>query len=141
VLKPGGVVLFAPAWQCRPWTAAGYAVRPYGDLTIKGKIIKALIPLRDSIWWRSISILPKRISRHLLFILKVRSNEILYKKLKVNYDYFWTSDSDACNSIDPHDAILWFEHNGFKCRSHPMHLNAFLVRTGTLIFKKSAAAC
>ena len=136
VLKPGGLVLFAPAWQCRPWAAEGYAVRPYKDFNLKGKIIKALIPLRNSIIWRSLYIFPKRICRHILFLMGKRYHKLKYKKLIANYTTYWTSDSDACNSIDPHDAILWFVSNGFECLSHPMHLKAFFVRTGALIFRK-----
>lgn len=40
ILKPGGLVLFMPAWQCRPWAAEGYEVRPYSDFGLKGKLIK-----------------------------------------------------------------------------------------------------
>jgi SAM-dependent methyltransferase len=136
VLKPGGVVFFAPAWQCRPWAAEGHAARPYRDFGLKGKLVKALIPLRDSVGWRSLFIFPKRIYRHLSFIVGKRYKKIIYKKLKPNYNRYWTSDSDACNSIDPHDAILWFESNGFKCLSHPMNIRSFLVRNGILIFEK-----
>lgn len=28
LLRPGGVLMFSPAWQCRPWAAEGYTVRP-----------------------------------------------------------------------------------------------------------------
>ena len=31
VTKKGGYILFNPAWQCRPWAANGYQVRPYSD--------------------------------------------------------------------------------------------------------------
>jgi len=137
LLRPGGVVLFAPAWQCRPWAAQGYAVRPYSDLDFKGKIIKASIPIRDSVLWRSMFIFPKRLFRHLMFLLGYKYTEIRYKKLTPNYEKYWTSDSDACNHIDPHDAILWFESHGFTCLSHPMHVRAFFVRTGSLIFRKN----
>ena len=136
VLKPGGVILIRPAWQVRPWAAEGYVVRSYREFSIKGKIIKALIPLRDSVVWRSIFIFPKRLYRHLLFIMGMRYKMILFKKLKANYNHFWCSDSDACNSIEPHDAILWFESNGFQCISYPMNLKAFFVRGGPLIFRK-----
>jgi len=136
LLKPGGVVFFAPAWQCRPWTAEGYTVRPYSDFGWKGKLIKASIPIRNSVPWRSLFIFPKRFVRHLLFLFGYRFTEIRYKKLKANYDIFWTSDADACNSIDPHDAILWFLSHGFICVSHPSHLSMFFARTGTLIFRK-----
>jgi SAM-dependent methyltransferase len=136
LLKPGGVLLFSPAWQCRPWAADGYAVRPYRDFDIMGKLIKASIPTRNSILWRLILIFPKRLLRHLSFAMGHRYTEIKYIKLKPNYDVYWTSDSDACNSIDPHDAILWFLSNGFECISHPTHISVFFVRTDGLIFRK-----
>ena len=137
LLKPGGVLLFSPAWQCRPWAADGYAVRPYSDFDIKGKLIKASIPIRNSVFWRSLYLFPKRLVRHLLFIMGYKYTALKYDKLNPNYDTYWTSDSDACNSIDPHDAILWFLSNGFECISHPEHTSALFVRTHGLIFKKS----
>jgi len=115
ILIPGGIVLFAPAWECTSWAAEGYPVRPYSDFGIKGKIIKFLIPLRSSILWRMAFKIPKRITRQLFFSLGYKFTKIRYKKLKPNYEKYWMSDSDACNSIDVHDAILWFESNGFKC--------------------------
>jgi SAM-dependent methyltransferase len=136
VLKSGGVLFFWPAWFCRPWAAEGYAVRPYRDLELKGKVIKALIPLRDSILWRSLFIFPKRFFRQLLGAFGKKYNKISFKPLKANYDRFWLSDSDACNHIDPHDAILWFQSNGFECLSHPTRREAFWVRHEPLIFKK-----
>jgi SAM-dependent methyltransferase len=136
LLKPGGVVLFAPAWQCRSWAADGYAVRPYSDFDWKGKLVKASIPIRNSVLWRSLFIFPKRSVRHLAFLFGYQFRYIRYKRLKANYTVYWTSDSDACNSIDPHDAILWFLSHGFECVSHPTHLSAFFVRTGALIFSK-----
>lgn len=138
LLKPGGVLFFSPAWQCRSWAADGYAVRPYSDFDIKGKLIKASIPVRDSILWRSIFIFPKRFVRQLFFTMGYRYQKINYKKLKPNYITYWTSDSDACNSIDPHDAILWFLSNGFACVSHPDPVSMFLVRTNGLILRKFA---
>ena len=136
VTKNGGYVLFAPAWQCRPWAANGYPVRPYSDFSLKGKLIKASIPFRNTILWRSLFIFPKRIINFLFFLAGKRFLKIRYKKLKPNYEIFWMSDSDAINSIDPHDAILWFESNGFKCISHPIGFKSFFVRNGVLIFKK-----
>lgn len=134
--KPGGVVFFAPAWQCRPWAAGGYAVRPYRDLDWRGKLVKAGIPIRNSVLWRSLFLLPKRIIRHIFFLMGYKYNEMRHKKLKANYDVYWTSDSDACNCMDPHDAILWFLSHGFECLSRPTHLSALLVRTGPLVFRK-----
>lgn len=134
MLKPGGVLFFAPAWQCRPWAAEGYAVRPYGDLDLKGKLIKSLIPIRNSVLFRALFVLPKRIYRQIQYRLGKSFKVINYKKLNPNYETFWTSDSDACNSIDPHDAILFFLSHGFECLSHATNLKALLVRNGPLVF-------
>jgi hypothetical protein len=76
---------------------------------------------------------------HLAFLIGRKSTEIRYRKLAANYHVYWTSDSDACNSIDPHDAILWFLSHGFVCLSHPRHFSAFLVRNGALTFRKVGA--
>ena len=137
VLKPGGLVFLKPAWQCPSWNADGYPVRPYRDFDFKGKVIKASIPIRRSVLWRALFIFPKRVIRHILFLTGLKYKEIQYNKIKPNYEIYWMSDSDACNSIDPHDAILWFESNGFDCLSHPLHWRAFFVRSGALVMKKT----
>jgi SAM-dependent methyltransferase len=136
LLKPGGMLLFAPAWQCRSWAADGYAVRAYGEFGLKGKLIKASIPLRNSVVWRTACVFPKRLYRHLKFCMGSSCGEVQYKKLTPNYEKYWTSDSDACNHLDPHDIILWFASHGFECLSHPLHLRAFAVRTGHIVFRK-----
>jgi SAM-dependent methyltransferase len=136
ILKRGGLLFFWPAWFCSTWAAEGYAVRPYKDFGLKGKLIKLLIPVRSTVIWRSLSIFPKRIYRHLFLLFGRRYDKILYKKIKANYEHFWISDSDACNSIDSHDAILWFLSNGFTCISHPTHLSVLLVRHEPIILKK-----
>lgn len=136
LLKSGGVIFFEPAWQCRSWAAGGYAVRGYRELGVRGKLVKLSIPIRDSVFWRILFVAPKRAWRHVFFLLGYRNKIVKYKKLIANYETFWGSDADACNHIDPHDAILWFESNGFECVSHPLHLRAVLVRTGHLIFRK-----
>lgn len=136
LLKPGGVLLFAPAWQCRPWAADGYAVRPYKDLNWKGILIKASLPIRDSVLWRALFIMPKRLYRTLAFLFGVRYQTIRYRRLKPNYEKYWTSDSDACNSIDPHDCILWFISHEFVCLSQNTLLRSLFFRTGPLIFSK-----
>ena len=137
VVRPGGLILFAPAWQCRSWAADGYPVRPYSDFNIKGKLIKFSIPLRNSVLWRSMFVVPIRILRHLSFLLGNQYKELPYKKLMPNYEKFWMSDSDAVNSIDPHAAILWFKSHGCECLSHPSHLSSLSVRGRALVFQKT----
>src|SRR3984885_3818416 len=40
VVKDGGLLYLLPAWNCTPWAGAGYAVRPYQDFGLQGKLIK-----------------------------------------------------------------------------------------------------
>ena len=53
VLTDGGLLYLSADWQCRPWAADGYLVRPYSDFNFKGQLIKASLPIRDAVWFRS----------------------------------------------------------------------------------------
>lgn len=137
VLKPDGVMLINVAWQARPWTAKGYTVRPYGDFDFWGKCVKVSIPLRDSVLFRLPIIIIRRILRTIKYLSRKESRNYLdYKKIKPNYEVFWTSDSDACNSIDPHAMIIWFRNYNFEVLNYPNLARAFCVRTGSLVLKK-----
>jgi SAM-dependent methyltransferase len=135
VLKQDGLLLLGPAWQCRPWAAKGYPVRPYSDFDLFGKVVKASIPVRDSVFFRSCYIFPKRLIRSIEFFLKKEPLRFRYKELKPNYEHFWMSDSDAANSMDPYEAVLWFVSRGDECPNYPGWLNKFFVRTGALVFR------
>jgi ubiquinone/menaquinone biosynthesis C-methylase UbiE len=138
VTKKGGCIMFNPAWQCRPWAANGYQVRPYSDFNILGKLYKALIPLRENLLFRLAHVLPLRLIHIILFALgRNRYKEKLkYRKLKANYETFWQSDSDACNSIDPFMAILYFKANGLKIVNYPNSFKQLLIRTNEIILLK-----
>ncbi|MDP3052556.1 MAG: class I SAM-dependent methyltransferase [bacterium] len=139
VLENKGYLFFHMAWQVRPWAADGYAVRPYSDFGLKGKLIKALVPLRENMFFRICSVMPKRIIWALGFILNRNNfrNELKYKKLKPNYETFWSSDSDACNSVDPFAMILYFRANNCKIMNYSNPWKAFFVRSGILMISKN----
>jgi SAM-dependent methyltransferase len=140
VLKPGGVAYLAPAWHCRPWAAAGYHVRPWSDFGWRGKLIKASIPLRDALWFRAACTLPLRLGRDLLFRLNSRKpTRFRYRQLEANYTTFWCSDSDACNAMDPHEMLLWFQSRGWKTPRHPNWWRRFLARHEAVIVQKPNA--
>lgn len=63
VIKDGGYLFLSPAWQCRSWAAKGYQVRPWSDFGFGGKLIKASIPIRDSVAYRSLYSFPIRLLR------------------------------------------------------------------------------
>ena len=135
VLRPGGVLLLAPAWHTRSWFAQGYPVRPYSDLTLRGRIIKASIPLVDFAPLRYARVLTRRALRYAVWRLCGHPAPFRYGKLKPNYDRYWMSDSDAVNSLDPFDAILWFISRGDRCRSHPTPFHQLLVRCLALVIQ------
>lgn len=137
VLKPGGVLLFAPAWHTRPWFAKGYQVRPYNDLTWREKMSKLSIPCRDFVLIRWPLVLLRRFLRLLLYLpSSERAKPLKYKKLKANYEVYWQSDSDACNSIDPFDVVLWFRSRNFICHDYNTMLKILLIRAYALELQK-----
>ena len=137
VLKPGGVCLFAPAWHTRPWFAEGLAVRPYRDLSSSQKLRKLLIPLRDTAAVRWPRVLLRRCFRLLGHLFSdARPQSLRFRRLCANYHVFWQSDSDACNSLDPFDVILWFRSRGIVCHVYTNLLKALLVRTAALELQK-----
>lgn len=138
VLKPGGVCLFAPAWHTREWFAHGYDVRSYSELTVKQKFAKFSIPFRDFFLVRWPLVFIRRLIRLVQYLLKRPDNltPLRYKKLKANYDKYWQSDSDACNSMDPFDIILWFRSRGIICHKYHNLLKALFIRTAALELQK-----
>lgn len=134
-MRSGGVLLLAPAWFCRSWAAGGYAVRPYSEFDRRGKIVKAFIPLRNSIAYRLPGVLARRTHGLASWFLRRAPTQFTYRSLTPNYDQIWTSDSDAVNSMDPFEAILWFVSRGDRCLNYPSLASAFRVRTGAIIIR------
>ena len=135
VLKPGGLLFLSPAWYCRPWAAQGYAVRPYSDFGLKGKAVKASIPLRNSVIFRAGYVMPRRLGRLISACLGARQTDLKYKELSPNFEIFWTDDADAVNSLDPFDVIAWFLLRGDQCLNKNTLMRKLLVRTGPLLFR------
>jgi SAM-dependent methyltransferase len=113
VTRDNGVLFLLPAWNCTPWAAEGYEVRPYSDFALAGKIIKASIPLRSLPPFRMMTLIPNRIVRSL--VARFGATRLHYRRLRPNYDVYWVNDSDAVNSIDSYEALLWFRSRGDEC--------------------------
>ncbi len=113
VTRDGGVLFLLPAWNCPPWAAQGYEVRPYSDFNLTGKIIKASIPLRSSSAYWIPTHLPIRAVRSV--VARSGPTRLRYRRLTPNYEKYWMADSDAVNSIDSHEAMLWFVSRGDDC--------------------------
>jgi SAM-dependent methyltransferase len=119
VVKPGGVILLKPAWVTGTWLGQGYEFRPYSDFGFGGKLTKASIPLRRFLPFRVSYILPIRIMRLVAAKVDPRPTSFHYTRLEPNYQKYWGPDSDAVNSMDPSEMVLWFESRGDQCLNCP----------------------
>lgn len=137
ILCLGGVIFFFPAWYCSPYAANGYSVRPYSDFNIKGKCLKLFLPVLDGKLMRYLYFIPKRIVNFILYTMKIQKyRKLVIKRIKPNYDDYWQSDSDACNSIDPFNIIMFLEQLNIRCTSHCSLIQKMFVKGGPLVFKK-----
>ena len=135
VLRPGGYLFLHAAWDCRPWAAEGYAVRPFHDLSLKEKLIKASIPIQDSLPFRALYVLPIRLLRLSSALLRGRPMVFRYNELRPNYKHHWTSDSDAVNSMDAFEVILWFTSRGDRCLNHQSLFSQFAIKSNPVVLR------
>jgi len=135
VLRPNGYLYIHAAWYCRPWAAEGYAVRPFRDFGLKGKLIKISIPLRGSIPFRALYVLPIRLLRLSSAALGRKSTAFRYNELRPNYKHLWVPDSDAVNSMDPLEVIIWYTSRGDVCLNHRGFLSQFLISKNPIVFQ------
>jgi SAM-dependent methyltransferase len=135
VLAVGGVAYLTPAWHCRPWAADGIPVRPYRDLRWKQRLTKMSLPIRDSVVFRGAASIPWRAWRRLT---QRDAGPLHFTRLRANYEHFWMSDSDACASIDSHEAILFFERRGYEILNPRGNgISRLLFRAGPVIVRKA----
>ena len=114
VMRDGGVIMLAPAWNCTSWPAQGYRERPYSDFDTGGKIMKALTPLRFSAPFKASEKVPVRLARTMASYFGGPTT-LHYSRLTPNYKEYWEPDSDAVNSLDRHETMLWFQTRGDEC--------------------------
>jgi SAM-dependent methyltransferase len=115
VIKPGGVIFLAPAWNCPPWLGDGFDARPYSDFNIAGKLVKASIPLRRSTGFLFGHLLPIRVLRRAHYAFSGAGTALRFRRLEPNYEVYWQADSDAAVSLDRYESQLWFESRGDTC--------------------------
>jgi len=119
VTKPGGLIYLFPAWNCPPWLAGGYAVRPYGDLDLLGKVTKASLVVRKNPWFRVSHLIPTRALWYWFWSLTHEPTTLRYHQLEPTYEQYWTADTDATVSMDSHEAMIWFQSRGDECLNCP----------------------
>ena len=120
VVKPGGYLLLIPAWNNNSWAADGYEVRPYSDFGLQGKLIKASLVFRDHPLYQYATLVSARMLRRGLWSIQGGGpTDFRYRRVEPNYDRYWVEDSDAINSLDPHEMMLWYTSRGDECVNCP----------------------
>src|SRR6185437_2496296 len=61
VLAPGGVAYLRPAWHCVQYNCEGIPVRPYRDLDLLQKLIKATLPVQQTLVFKAAQALPDHV--------------------------------------------------------------------------------
>jgi SAM-dependent methyltransferase len=125
VVRNGGYVVLRPAWDCDPWAADGYEVRPFTDFGLIGKLIKASIPIRLSPWYSLLYRRQVRMIRTLATAFSGRASRLHFVRLNPNYSKYWVTDSDAAVSLDFFETFLWFTSRADDCVNAPSR-NALL---------------
>jgi SAM-dependent methyltransferase len=115
VLKPGGILFMVAAWNCDPFRAKGYVVRPYSDFGLYDKFLKLTIPARMIA--RYYTLVPIRLVRDLQYKLQGASTRLHFTVLQPNYKDYWVPDGDAAISLDSYEAALWYRSRGDDCLS------------------------
>ena len=133
VLRDRAVILLFPAWSCNSWVANGYAVRPYSAFGLGGKLVKASIPMRASLPFRVLTRIPARIIRDVAS--RFGPTRLHYRRLIPNYKEYWQPDSDAVNSLDRHEVMLWFRSRGDRCLNCEGREGSVLMRSDPLVMQ------
>ena len=124
VIKPGGVIFLAPSWNNNSWAAQGYRVRPYADFGLGGKLIKTSLILRENRLYQFACLVSARSARRALWSLDGGGPSVFrYRRLEPNYDHYWEDDSDAINSLDAHEVLLWHLSRGDECLNCPSEVS------------------
>jgi SAM-dependent methyltransferase len=115
VLKDGAVLYFFPAWDTPSWAAEGLEVRPYSNLTWSQKLRKATVAPRATIAYWALTKPVARAARAAAISLAGGPSVFHYRRLQPNYEKYWMPDSDAVNSLDRRETMLWFTSRGDEC--------------------------
>jgi SAM-dependent methyltransferase len=133
VLMPGGYLFLKPAWHCTRYNTELIPARPYRDLSLRQKAVKASLPLLRSRAWKFASKVPWRMWRR---ITSRRNNPLSWRPLTPHYGADWIADADAAASLDCHEGILYYESRGYECLSHESWMRRVLAGHDLVILRK-----
>ena len=96
---------------------------------------KATVPFRRSPLYQSSYVIPVRALRLLATTVTPGPTTLHYSRLTPNYKKYWQGDGDAVNSMDPHEAILWFESRGDRCLNCASGIGRLTAPAGPIVIK------
>jgi SAM-dependent methyltransferase len=133
VTKDGGYIFLAPQWDCTPWAAEGYPVRPFSDFGLGGKMIKASIPIQSSLLCLARPFV--RLALYARWKATGGPTALHYRRLTPNYTRYWMADSDAVNRLDQYETALWFLSRGDECLNCKGTLHGLTMEDEPLLIK------
>jgi SAM-dependent methyltransferase len=135
VLKPGGYLVLRPAWNCTQYNCDGVDYFDYKELTLKNKLIKLLLPVLKSKFYKAATRIPKRLCRETI-LSKIQT--VFWQRLNPRFDLMYkVSDSEAYASIDTHECIYWFLQRGYECISHPTLIKRVVAGHDVVLLRKN----
>ena len=139
LLKKNGILLLAPAWNCRNYTVQKLEYRNYKELNFSLRISKFFIPLQNNLLFRAMLKLPIRIYDEFIYLLG-KKIKFRYSRIYPAYNlwdkYPSIADDDAVVNMDAHSAIMHFISRGYKCITHRNFIARFFCRGSFVVFKK-----
>jgi SAM-dependent methyltransferase len=133
VAKDGALLYLSPAWDCQPYLAGGYNVRPYSDFDLRGKFTKFMIPARVTA--HVLARMPIYPARSAASEWSGQPSRLHYHRLEPNYKTYWGPDADAVNSLDRYETALWFRSRGDECLNCAGGLDALTPVEGGLMIR------
>ncbi len=137
VAREEAFIYLDPAYNCRSYTVKKLEVREFKDLSFLEKLEKLSIPLLDSLVFRAILSIPRRLYLESLYLFEMRNIGFAYKKLKPDFDLIQrhghTSDDDALSSFDKHSIIIYYLSRGYKVIGYESLIKRLTCRTGVVV--------
>jgi SAM-dependent methyltransferase len=136
VLRPGGWLFLCAAWSVSPWIAEGYDVRPWQDFNWRGKLVKLSVLPRNNAAYRLGTTLLERVGRQLRRWVVGPGMALRFRRLRPNFERYWSSDADACTAVDAHAVWLWLRARGDHSLNTSSPILALLLRhNAPLVFR------
>jgi len=140
VLRPAGYVFLKPAWNTSTIQTKLLTERSYGELRVRDKLHKMLVPVLRAKVTKAVVRIP---CRFFWLCVESLSRDRRAGPLRFRSITPWlgpsathVADSDACSQIDMFAGIQFFFSRGYEIISHPKRFQQLLAGHDILIARK-----